>query len=117
MYFVIQKHSGEFDGPYAEYFGGYWMRINYPNAFDASRGRSQKLISAKEEQEIATKWALREPTLERTALGGGIGFHGWNKEWDDRGPRDLSFGCIVLHLHDVANFYERIPEGTMVVIF
>jgi murein DD-endopeptidase MepM/ murein hydrolase activator NlpD len=117
MYFVIQKHSGDFDGPYAPYFGGYWMRINYPNAVDASRGQAQNLISVQQQREIATKWANRQPTLERTALGGGIGFHGWNKEWDNRGTRDLSFGCIVLHLYDVAKFYERIPEGTMVVIF
>jgi murein DD-endopeptidase MepM/ murein hydrolase activator NlpD len=117
MYFVIQKHSGVFDGPYASYFGGYWIRINYPNAFDAIRGKSQNLISSQQQQEIASKWASRQPTLERTALGGGIGFHGWNKEWDNRGPRQLSFGCIVLHLYDVAKFYERIPEGAMVVIF
>jgi murein DD-endopeptidase MepM/ murein hydrolase activator NlpD len=116
MYFVIQKHSGDFDGPYAPYFGGYWLRINYPNAFDAARGRSQNLITAAQQQEIADKWIRREPTLERTAMGGGIGFHGWNKEWDNRGSRQLSFGCIVLHLRDVARFYERIPEGTMVVI-
>ena len=32
MYFVIQKHSGVFDGPYAAYFGGYWIRFNYPEA-------------------------------------------------------------------------------------
>jgi hypothetical protein len=117
MYYVIQKHSGDFDGPYAAYFGGYWIRINYPNAFDAMRGKSQNLISSPQAQEIATKWANRQPTLERTAMGGGIGFHGWNKEWDNRGTRQLSFGCIVLHLSDVARFYERVPEGTMVVIF
>jgi lipoprotein-anchoring transpeptidase ErfK/SrfK len=93
------------------------MRINYPNAFDASRGKSQNLITGPEEREIATKCGNRQPTLERTALGGGIGFHGWNREWDNRGARDLSFGCIVLHLSDVAKFYERVPEGTMVVIF
>ncbi len=116
MYFVIQKHSGVFDGPYAPYFGGFWMRINYPNAFDAQRGRAQNLISAQQEQEIATKWGNRQPTLERTALGGGIGFHGWNKEWDNGGPRRLSWGCIVLHLYDIREFYERIPEGTMVVL-
>src|SRR5207302_10698714 len=25
MYFVIQKHRGKFDGPYAPYYGGYWI--------------------------------------------------------------------------------------------
>lgn len=117
MYFVIQKHSGEFDGPYAPYFGGYWLRVNYPNPFDAARGRSQSLISAQQQDDISKKWHNREPTLERTKLGGGIGFHGWNKEWQNSGPRQLSWGCVVLHLYDVRKFYEQIPEGTMVVIF
>jgi murein DD-endopeptidase MepM/ murein hydrolase activator NlpD len=117
MYFVIQKHSGAFDGPYADYFGGHWLRINYPNAFDAGRGKSQNLISAQEQQEIAARWINRQPTLERTKLGGGIGFHGWIKEWDNAGPRHLSWGCIVLHLADISKFYESIPEGTMVVLF
>lgn len=117
MYFVIQKHTGVFDGPYAPYFGGYWMRINYPNTFDAIRGRSQNLISSQQQEDIARKWSQRQPTLERTPLGGGIGFHGWNKEWDNSGPRRLSFGCIVMHIHDISKAYEHIPEGTMVVLF
>jgi hypothetical protein len=49
--------------------------------------------------------------------GGGIGFHGWAREWEDDGPRHLSWGCVVLHLKDISNFYERLPEGAMVVIF
>ncbi len=117
MYFVIQKHSGEFDGPYREYFGGYWLRVNYPNPFDAARGRSQNLISAQQQDDISKKWHNREPTLEKTRLGGGIGFHGWNKEWKNSGPRQLSWGCVVLHLYDVRKFYDQIPEGTMVVFF
>jgi murein DD-endopeptidase MepM/ murein hydrolase activator NlpD len=117
MYFVIQKHTGAFDGAYAPYFGGYWIRINYPNAFDAIRGKSQNLISAQQQEDIARKWSQRQPTLEKTPLGGGIGFHGWNKEWENSGPRRLSWGCIVMHIYDISKFYEQIPEGTMVVLF
>jgi hypothetical protein len=33
------------------------------------------------------------------------------------GPRHLSWGCVILHLKDIQAFYERLPEGAMVVIF
>jgi len=117
MYFVIQKHTGVFEGPYGAYFGGYWIRINYPNGFDAIRGRSQQLISTEQQENIARQWNQRQPTLEQTKLGGGIGFHGWIKEWDNSGSRRLSWGCIVMHIYDISEFYDRIPVGAMVVIF
>jgi len=55
--------------------------------------------------------------MEKTKLGGGIGFHGWIKEWDDNGPRHLSWGCVVVHISDIDRVYELIKEGSMVVIF
>jgi murein DD-endopeptidase MepM/ murein hydrolase activator NlpD len=117
MYFVIQKHEGKFDGPYGAYYGGHWIKINYPNKFDAARGRSQGLIGAAQEAAIAKSWETRAATLQNTGLGGGIGFHGWINEWKNDGPRHLSWGCVVLHLSDIDKFFDRIPEGTMVVIF
>ena len=117
MYFVIQKHRGEFEGPYGGYYGGHWIKINYPNKFDALRGRSDGAINALQESQISRSWERREPTLESTGLGGGIGFHGWIKEWDNRGPRHLSWGCVVMHLSDIRALYDQIPEGTMVIIF
>jgi lipoprotein-anchoring transpeptidase ErfK/SrfK len=48
-------------------------------------------------------------------LGGGIGFHGWAGEWE--GPRArLSWGCVVLHMRDVARVFDAIPVGAMVVL-
>jgi len=117
MYFVIQKHQGQFDGPYGAYYGGYWIKVNYPNAFDALRARSENFISAQEQETISRQWKLRAPTLETTRLGGGIGFHGWIKEWSNDGPRHLSWGCVVMHIYDISKIYEQTPEGTMVVIF
>jgi murein DD-endopeptidase MepM/ murein hydrolase activator NlpD len=117
MYFVIQKHKGKFDGDYAPYYGGYWMKINYPNRFDASRGRAGGLLTLQQEEAIARQWEQRAPTLESTRLGGGIGFHGWIKEWDNAGPRHMSFGCVVMHLYDISKLYEEVDEGAMVVIF
>ena len=117
MYFVIQKHQGSFPGAYAPYYGGYWIKINYPNRYDASRARAEGLITIKQEAEIAKEWDQRAPTTEATSLGGGIGFHGWIKEWDDGGPRHLSFGCVVMHPGDISKVYEQIDTGAMVVIF
>jgi L,D-transpeptidase catalytic domain len=55
--------------------------------------------------------------LEGARLGGGIGFHGWAREWSNDGPRHLSWGCVALHLYDVSNVFNQIPPGAMVVIF
>jgi hypothetical protein len=117
IYFVTQKHRGEFPGEYGAFYGGHWVKINYPNRYDAARGRAARLITPAQEAAITAAWERREPTPEVTPLGGGIGFHGWAREWPDDGPRHLSWGCVVLHLSDVSDFYERVPRGAMVVIF
>jgi murein DD-endopeptidase MepM/ murein hydrolase activator NlpD len=117
MYFVIQKHRGEFAGRYGGYYGGHWIKINYPNRYDAEWGRANGIINSRDEEKIAAAWANRAPTRQDTGLGGGIGFHGWIKEWDNAGPRHLSWGCVVMHIFDISRLYEQIPEGAMVVIF
>jgi len=118
MYHVVQKHRGAFTGAYAEYYGGHWIRLNYPNAFDADRGLAEGLITRQVRDEIALAWAERKNTQASTRLGSGIGFHGWVGPWtlEDTGGR-LSWGCIVLHTPDITALYERIPEGAMVVLF
>jgi len=117
MYFVVQKHQGQFDGPYAAYYGGHWIKINYPNKYDADRGLAEAIISKSQRDQISASWLKREPTLQNTRLGGGIGFHGWNKEWPNDGPRHLSWGCVVMHLKDIGKLYDEVPEGAMVIIF
>jgi murein DD-endopeptidase MepM/ murein hydrolase activator NlpD len=116
MYFVIKKHRGAFDGPYAAYYGGYWIKINYPNRYDAERGEAEGLLNDEQKATISKRWENREPTLENTRLGGGIGLHGWIDEWDNAGPRHLSAGCVVMHLYDISKLYDKINEGAMVVI-
>jgi murein L,D-transpeptidase YafK len=117
MYFVVEKYRGRFNQPYGEYYGGHWIKINYPNRYDADRALQEELISVEEHRSIGVAWQKKELTPQNTALGGGIGFHGWNKEWDNDGPRHLSWGCVVMHLKDIGDFYDQIPKGTMVVIF
>ena len=117
MYFVIQKHQGSFEQPYGNYYGGYWIKVNYPNQFDGMRARTAGWITEQQAAAITLRWQQRQPTLENTRLGGGIGFHGWAHEWSNDGPRHLSWGCVVMHLYDISKLYDQIPVGTMVVIF
>ncbi len=116
MYFVTGKHRGKFDGAYGGYYGGHWIKINYPNKYDAAWGREQGLITPQQESQIAADWERRAPTPQSTRLGGGIGFHGWIREWSNDGPRRLSWGCVVMHLYDISKVYDQISEGAMVVI-
>jgi hypothetical protein len=118
MYFVVQKHKGAFSGPFAAYYGGHWLRLNYPNAFDADRGLSERLITREVRDRIARAWAERKPTDASTRLGSGIGLHGWVDTWtlEKTGGR-LSWGCVVMHNPDIAALFDQVPEGTMVVLF
>jgi murein L,D-transpeptidase YafK len=116
-YFVVGKSRGPFAGPSAAYYGGHWIKINYPNAYDAEWGRARELVTREAATGIATAWRQRRPTAQGTALGGGIGLHGWADDWDLEGPRRLSWGCVVMRNADIARIFDRVPVGAMVVIF
>lgn len=117
MYFVIEKHRGKFDGDYGAYYGGHWIKINYPNGYDAERGLAEKLVDSKQAEAIKAVWSERKATLQNTKLGNGIGFHGWIREWENDGSRHLSWGCVVMHIYDISKLYDRIQNGAMIVIF
>jgi murein DD-endopeptidase MepM/ murein hydrolase activator NlpD len=117
MYFVVEKHRGKFDGTYGDYYGGHWIKINYPNKYDAERGMNEGIIDAGQSARIKASWSKRGLTLENTKLGGGIGFHGWIQEWDNDGTRHLSWGCVVMHIYDISRLFDELASGTMVVIF
>lgn len=116
MYFIVEKEEGDIPGPYGPWFGGYWMKLNYPNAYDAAWGKENGLITEAMERKIAAAWRARKLTSQETKLGSGIGLHGWIKEWSNDGSRRLSWGCIVLHNREVGSVYKVLPKGTMVVI-
>ena len=118
MYFVTQKLRGDIPGPYSAFYGGHWIRVNYPNPWDADRGVAAGIIDAKTRARIARDWAARKNTDASTRLGSGIGLHGWAGEWTlkESGGR-LSWGCVVMHTPDITALYDQIPEGTMVVLF
>lgn len=117
MYFVIAKSQGPFTGMYGSYYGGHWIKLNYPSATDAAWGLDNGVLTAETARQIEQDWAARRPTAQGTRLGGGIGFHGWASEWSlgEDGGR-LSWGCVVLHLRDIAAFYAQVPLGAMVIL-
>ncbi len=95
-----------------------WHKLNYPNRHDAERGFSRGWLTAPVRDAIARDWAARQPTDQKTRLGGGIGFHGWASEWDGAdGGYQLSWGCVVMHSADIAAMFERVPVGATVVLF
>lgn len=117
-YFVTAKSRGPFTGDYAAYYGGHWVAINYPGPDDAERGVRRGWIDEATRDVIAARWRSRRATNGKTPLGGGIGFHGWAHEWSlERDGGFLSWGCLVLHQADIADFYARVPAGAKVVIF
>lgn len=116
LYFVVDRTTGPFGGDWAEYFGEAWVKVNYPNAFDAARGLDGGLISSEQADDISARWRRRAATPQRTKLGGGIGFHGWNAPWDGDAGYGLSWGCVVLHPEEVKGFYELVPLGSAVVL-
>ena len=38
IYFVVDKQKGNFGGQWGEYYGGYWIKVNYPGPADAAWG-------------------------------------------------------------------------------
>ncbi|MFC1812339.1 L,D-transpeptidase family protein [Thermodesulfobacteriota bacterium] len=114
-YRIIQKSRGPFGGDYGQYYGPAWMRINYPNKFDAINGFNREMISKKERDAII-KANIRGKSFESTRLGGGIGIHGWDKnDWVFDGS-NLTWGCISMHNKDIDKLYKLITINTIIVI-
>lgn len=117
MYFVTEKSKGPFPGRWGAFYGGHWIKVNYPNAYDADWGTAEGLLTRAQGRRIAEAWRERKLTSQGSRLGGGIGVHGWASDWDLEGPRRLSWGCVVMRNADIAAVFPRVPIGAMLVIF
>ncbi|OFY77393.1 MAG: hypothetical protein A2281_00960 [Bacteroidetes bacterium RIFOXYA12_FULL_38_20] len=116
-YFIVEKSRGPFGGDFSAYFGPAWMRINYPNKYDAEAAFENGVISESEKNEIKRLFEKKLATPKNTALGGGIGIHGWAYEWELSGNRDLTWGCITMLNHEIDTFYDKIPVGCRILIY
>lgn len=116
MYFVVYKTTGPFSGPEGPFYGGHWIKIDYPNPYDVEAGIGAGLVDESLLPRTREAWSRRALTPQDTALGGGIGIHGWAWEWDLSGPRHLSWGCIVMQPSQVDELYASIETGAMVVL-
>ncbi len=116
MYFVTNKSRGPFGGDYGAYYGGHWIKINYPNPWDADYGLAQGWLKKSQATKIKRAWTKQKLTNQRTKLGGGIGFHGWVGPWTWQDSGWLSWGCVVLHNQDIPVLYEYLKPGAMVIL-
>lgn len=114
-YYITEKNKGPFYGTYKDYFGPAWMRISYPNSYDAQAGYEKGIISREKRDAIVScnRKGLQPP--KNTGLGGGIGIHGWAGDWPD-GNRRLTWGCISFRNRDLEGFYSLVPLGTKLFI-
>ena len=116
-YYISQKSRGPFSGPVADFFGPAWMRISYPNEWDARAGKAKGLITYTQMNAIIGACEKKQMPPKNTQLGGGIGIHGWAGEWSESGDRDLTWGCISMLNSQLETFYDLVPLRTAIYIY
>lgn len=116
MYFVTNKSKGPFGGKYGAYYGGHWIKVNYPNRWDADYGLNQGWLTRRVAKKIRRAWGRKKLTAQGTKLGGGIGFHGWVGPWRWEDTGWLTWGCVVLHNADIPVLYKYLKPGAMVIL-
>ena len=114
-YRIIQKAEGPFDGEFGKFLGSRWMRINYPNTFDARAALAAGRLATGQCDAITAAVAAGKMPPAGTKLGGGVGIHGWASDWPD-GPQDLTWGCLSLREADLKKLYSLVARGTVVII-
>jgi len=115
-YYINQKSLGPFSGDWADFFGTAWIRISYPNSFDAESAYNKRLISSAEKAAIIREIMKKGMPPKNTAIGGGIGIHGWSGEWDPQEKNNLTWGCISINNDQLLDFYKLVPINTRILI-
>lgn len=116
-YRIIQKAKGPIGGDWGEYFGAAWIRLNYPNNYDARIGYQKGLITESQMNSILNANDHNQWPPKSTKLGGGIGIHGWYGNWDLNGSRHLTWGCISMQNNDLELLFDQINLNDKVLIF
>ncbi|OQY03815.1 MAG: hypothetical protein B6I20_04245 [Bacteroidetes bacterium 4572_117] len=115
-YYINQKALGPFSGSMANFFGTAWMRISYPNIYDAKIGLDKGLITTKQYNAIEAAIKSKGMPPKNTAIGGGIGFHGWTGKWDIKKENNLTWGCVSINNDDLLKFYDLVQINTKLII-
>lgn len=115
-YKLTQKAKGPFSGAVGPYFGERWIRLSYPNWYDAEKGYKNKVISLADKEKIQKAILNNHMPPKNTELGGGIGLHGWSGEWDVNGHRDITWGCISINNPDLVKLYDKVKVGDRIII-
>lgn len=115
-YKIIEKSRGPFSGNFSEFFGVAWIRINYPNSFDATEGYKKGYITKTEKDAIINANKNNQEPSKYTKLGGGIGIHGWAGDWIADESQNLTWGCISMHNQDLDKFFNLLPLYTKIII-
>lgn len=117
-YHIIQKAKGPFSGPsWMKYLGAAWLRIDYPNRSDAAAALSEKRITQPVHDAIERAHRTGKMPPQDSALGGGIGVHGWKSPgWNPAGDRRITWGCISLNEADLLKLTAETKLGTAIII-
>jgi hypothetical protein len=115
-YRIIQKTKGPFAGDYSEYLGPRFMRLNYPNNYDAANALKNKKLTAKQAAQIISANNAKKEPNKHTGLGGGIGIHGWAGDWPSD-SRHLTWGCISMKNTELTALFDAVPLHTQILIF
>lgn len=114
-YVITQKARGPFDGEYGAHLGAAWLRLNYPNAYDARSALQEGRITLKEYDAIVSAAKRGSLSPANTSLGYGIGIHGWLSDWPD-GENNLTWGCLSMRKADILKLHDLVKRGTHVLI-
>jgi murein DD-endopeptidase MepM/ murein hydrolase activator NlpD len=117
-YHILSKAKGPFDGEeWRKFLGVAWIRLDYPNSYDARLGFAEKRITQPVMESIVAAHKRKVMPPQNTALGGGIGIHGWAENgWDPAGSRALTWGCLSLNQDDLLEIFAEATSGTPVII-
>ena len=103
--------SGLDKNPRAPRYGARSMLLSYPNAEDARRGLSGKLISGHAYRSITGDIRAGRTPSQATRLGSSIRIHGGGS------AEDWTAGCVALDDEAVKEVFEGVGRGTRVDIY
>jgi murein L,D-transpeptidase YafK len=117
QYRIIEKTVGPFGGAYGSFLGSRWMRLNYPNTWDAEVGLRKNAISKSQFEQIEKANNEGREPLKTTKLGGGIGIHGWSGNWPETDRQNLTWGCVSMEQEALEDLYRKVSKGCAVLIY